>query len=190
MENLSSTIFFPQRTSLSCKVGSFNNSVMASLISLACSYPRAAAVARKLLLTMLTPLTLASGAAMTWGWGAAVGLLYLAFLALATILLVELLVVDFCKVPFTCSLPPFRNDTLAVMLGPLLGFALFTVGGAQMASALYRAPLHLAVLATIVLFFWGAARYWLQESAIGATALQFTARQEAAVQTLDLTDRT
>ncbi len=63
--------------------------------------------------------------------GAVMGITYLAFLVTANAMLVELLVVDFRKVPFTCSLPPFRNDTLAVIVGQFLGFALFTAGGAQ-----------------------------------------------------------
>ena len=147
-------------------------------------------LARKILLTMLTPLTLAAGAVFTWHWGAPVGITYFAFLTVATLMLIELLVVDFCKIPFTCSLPPFRNDTLAVMLGHLLGFAFFTAGGAQMASMMYRAPLRFWIFTTLVTAIWGTARYWLRESTVGATALQFTARQEAALQTLDLADRT
>ena len=42
----------------------------------------------------------------------------------------------------------------------------------------------------MVTAIWGTARYWLRESTVGARALQFTARQEAALQTLDLADRT
>ena len=143
----------------------------------------------KVLLTLLTPLTLAAGAVFTWQWGAPVGITYFAFLTAATLMLIELLVVDFCKIPFTCSLPPFRNDTLAVMLGHLLGFAVFTAGGAQIASLMYRSPLRFWIFTTLVTAIWGTARYWLRESTVGATALQFTARQEAALQTLDLADR-
>ena len=75
------------------------------------------------------------------------------------------------------------------MLGHLLGFALFTAGGAQMASMMYLAPLRFWIFATLVTAIWCIARYWLRESTVGATALQFTARQEAALQTLDLADR-
>jgi hypothetical protein len=150
---------------------------------------RAPAIARKILLTVEAPLVLAASLAFGWYWSVGVGLTYGAFLAAATAMLVELLVVDFRKVPFTCSLPPFRNDTLAVMLGHLFGFALFSAGGAQLAGTLLRTPLRFWVLATVVVFFWGAVRFWLRESAIGADSLQFTARQEAALQTLDLADR-
>ncbi len=151
--------------------------------------PVAPPLARKILLTLLTPLILATGAVFTWQWGAPVGITYFAFLTAATLMLIELLVVDFCKIPFTCSLPPFRNDTLAVMLGHLLGFAVFTAGGAQIASLMYRSPLRFWIFTTLVTAIWGTARYWLRESTVGATALQFTARQEAALQTLDLADR-
>ena len=149
----------------------------------------APALARKILLTMATPWTLGAGAVFTWYWGLHAGLTYFAFLTVATLMLVELLAVDFCKIPFTCSLPPFRNDTLAVMLGHLLGFAFFTVGGAQLASTMYRAPLRFWIFTTILVAAWGTARYWLRESTAGAAALQFTARQEPALQTLDLADR-
>ena len=138
---------------------------------------------------MAAPLVLVSGATFCRYWGWNVGLTYSAFLLTATAMLVELLVVDFRKVPFTCSLPPFRNDTLAVIVGHFLGFALFTAGGAQMARLMWQAPLKFGVAAVMVSSLWAVGWYWLRESAIGATDLQFTAQQEAALQTLDLADR-
>ncbi len=149
----------------------------------------APAVARKLLLTLLTPLMLGAGTVFSWHWGLPVGLSYFIFLSAATLMLIELLVIDSCKIPFTCSLPPFRNDTLAVMLGHLLGFAFFTAGGAHLASALYRTAHRFWIFTTLVTIVWATARYWLRESTVGAAALQFTARQEATLQTLDLADR-
>ncbi|MBY0505403.1 MAG: hypothetical protein K2X03_15935 [Bryobacteraceae bacterium] len=150
---------------------------------------RAPAVARRILLATAAPLIFVAGLLFSLNWGMQIGLTYSAYLLVASAMLIELLVVDFRKVPFTCSLPPFRNDSLAVMLGHLLGFALFTAGGAQLASLMWRAPLKFAILSTLLSSFWAAGWYWLRESSTGATDLQFTARQEAALQTLDLSGR-
>ena len=151
--------------------------------------PRAPAFARKLLWTLLSPLVLLVASAFCWNWGPHVGLSYAAYLLALTAMLVELLVVDFRKIPFTCNLPPFRNDTLAVMLGHLLGFALFTTGGAQLAGLMWRVPLKFGLLAMLVCLFWSTAWYWFRERAAGSAALQFTAPTDVAVLTLDLSDR-
>ncbi len=148
----------------------------------------APAVARKLLFTAILPLVVVTGVVFGWAYRPAVGAVYAIYLFLVTMMLVELLVVDFRKVPFTCSLPPFRNDTLVVILSHLVGFGVFTAGGALLASAMYRSPLRFALLATILTLFWGSARFWLGEVA-AAESLQFTAKQEAVLQTLDLADR-
>lgn len=151
---------------------------------------RAAAVARKILWTMIAPLVILAAAGFAWNWGVNVGWAYGLFLLAMAAMLVELQVVDFRKVPFTCSLPPFRNDTLAVILGHLVGFGLFSAAGAQLASLMFRSPLRFWILAGMCSFFWCVTRYWLRETSAGAPELQFTAQQDPALQTLDLTGRT
>jgi hypothetical protein len=59
-----------------------------------------------------------------WGWTAA--LLHVAILIACTILLVEIVLIRFRKIPFTCSYPPFQSHSALILVAYLFGFVLFT----------------------------------------------------------------
>jgi hypothetical protein len=84
-------------------------------------------IARKILLTFslapLVPICFVSSAIL-WGFGAA--LLHTAIFAACTIAFVELLLLRFRKIPFTCSYPPFQSHSALVFVAYLFGFVIFT----------------------------------------------------------------
>jgi hypothetical protein len=90
-----------------------------------------------------------------WGW--AIALLHTTILTLCTVVLVEILLVRFRKIPFTCSYPAFKSHSGIMVLAYLFGFVLFSDYLAQMEhwslSDVWRAisfvPLFLIVVGAL-----------------------------------------
>jgi hypothetical protein len=84
-------------------------------------------IARKVLLTFslvpLVPLCFLSSW-LLWGFTAA--LLHTTFFAACTISFVEVLLLRFRKIPFTCSYPPFQSHSALIFVAYLFGFLIFT----------------------------------------------------------------
>jgi hypothetical protein len=59
-----------------------------------------------------------------WGWTAA--MLHTAILIACTVVLVEILLIRFRKIPFTCSYPPFQSHSALIFVAYLFGFIFFT----------------------------------------------------------------
>jgi hypothetical protein len=87
----------------------------------------ARAIARRVLLLFSLP-WLAPAAFFSilflWGWTAA--LLHTAILIACTIVIVEILLIRFRKIPFTCSYPPFQSHSALIFVAYLFGFLFFT----------------------------------------------------------------
>jgi hypothetical protein len=84
-------------------------------------------IARKILLTFslvpLVPICFVSSAIL-WGFGVAV--LHTAIFAACTMAFIELLLLRFRKIPFTCSYPPFQSHSALIFVAYLFGFVIFT----------------------------------------------------------------
>jgi len=84
-------------------------------------------IARKVLLTFsLVPLVPICFACSWLLWGLAAALLHTAVFAACTIALVELLLLRFRKIPFTCSYPPFQSHSALIFVAYLFSFVIFT----------------------------------------------------------------
>jgi hypothetical protein len=84
-------------------------------------------MARKILLTFslvpLVPLCFAS----SWiFWNFGIALLHTALFTACTVAFVEILLLRFRKIPFTCSYPPFQSHSALIFVAYLFGFVLFT----------------------------------------------------------------
>jgi hypothetical protein len=53
-------------------------------------------------------------------------MLHAAILTACTILLVEVVLIRFRKIPFTCSYPPFQSHSALILVAYLFGFVAFT----------------------------------------------------------------
>jgi len=81
---------------------------------------------RRVMLTFIFPWVFAAVFPLSlylWGWTAA--LLHTALITIWSVILAEILLVGFRKVPFTCSYPPFRHSAIVVMLLYIFGFSAF-----------------------------------------------------------------
>ncbi|MHB8755993.1 MAG: hypothetical protein ACYC92_13715 [Candidatus Acidiferrales bacterium] len=84
-------------------------------------------LARKIMLAFLIPPLLAivlPSYGFVWGWR--VGVIHTAVVAAASILLIEILLVSFRKIPFTCSAPHFKSNIPLSAFFYLVGFVVFT----------------------------------------------------------------
>jgi hypothetical protein len=84
-------------------------------------------LARKIMLTFLIPLLLAIALPVygfVWGWRVAV--IHTAVITAASMLLIEILLVRFRKIPFTCSAPHFKSNIPIAGFFYLIGFIVFT----------------------------------------------------------------
>jgi hypothetical protein len=84
-------------------------------------------IARKVLLTFslvpLAPICFVSSLIL---WSFSTALLHTAIFTCCTIAFVELLLMRFRKIPFTCSYPPFQSHSALLFVAYLFGFLLFT----------------------------------------------------------------
>jgi hypothetical protein len=84
-------------------------------------------LARKVMLTFLIPSLFAIALpayCIVWGWR--VGMIHTAVIAAASMLLIEVLLVRFRKIPFTCSAPHFKSNIPISGFFYLVGFIVFT----------------------------------------------------------------
>ncbi|MGH9740734.1 MAG: hypothetical protein ACRD51_00105, partial [Candidatus Acidiferrum sp.] len=115
-------------------------------------------IARKVLVTFSLAPLIAICLISSWLlWGFASALLHTAVFAGCTIAFIELLLIRFRKIPFTCSYPPFQSDSALIFVAYLFGFVIFTVylpelelwSLAEPWRALFFIPLVAAVLLSI-----------------------------------------
>ncbi len=84
-------------------------------------------LARKIMLTFLIPPLLAivlPAYGFVWGWR--VGVIHTAVVAAVSMLLIEILLVCYRKIPFTCSAPHFKSHIPVAGFFYLAGFIVFT----------------------------------------------------------------
>src|SRR5271155_1614524 len=63
-----------------------------------------------------------------WRWGWSMGVTHTAIVAVLCLMLTEILLVRFRKIPFTCAAPAFKSSALVTVVFYFLGFAIFTSG--------------------------------------------------------------
>jgi hypothetical protein len=84
-------------------------------------------IARRVLLSLTLPWAIPASFAPTFalfGWSSA--LLHTTILITSMVLLVEILLVKFRKIPFTCSYPAFESNSGVILVAYLFGFFVFT----------------------------------------------------------------
>ncbi|MGH9743380.1 MAG: hypothetical protein ACRD51_13630 [Candidatus Acidiferrum sp.] len=115
-------------------------------------------IARKVLLTFslvsLIPICFITSW-LLWGFGLA--LLHTAIFAACTIAFIELLLVRFRKIPFTCSYPPFQSHSALIFVAYLFGFVIFSGYLPELElwslAEPWRAFVFIPLVATVLLSF-------------------------------------
>jgi len=112
-----------------------------------------AGVRRALIVACVLPVTLAAGLSVGIPWGMTLGLAHAIFCALMGLLLTELLLIRFCKVPFTCTYFPGRGRLRTLWPLYLVGFTTYTYTAAALeADVLLRSSKAFTNFCLIVSF--------------------------------------
>ncbi len=88
-----------------------------------------------------------------WGW--TVALIHTGLVLVWSVLLTEILLVRFRKVPFTCTYPPFQHSAVVNVIVYVLGFLIFSEMTAEFESAAFTNPTTGITLLIVCLAVWG-----------------------------------
>jgi hypothetical protein len=145
------------------------------------------ALGRALAWTILAPLLIvACVPAYAYGWGWLVALLHLGYVGLMTWLLVETMFVRLRKIPFTCSLPVFKENAFVVLFLLFLGFYLFVRAGAFLEYVAFEDPVRAIIPAMVLGGWWLAIRQYRKNLLEMEKEIIFEEGPVEAVQLLDL----
>ncbi len=144
-------------------------------------------VARKLVWTFLLPgVVLPTCFAFSLAWGFRIGLVHTAVVLALSLLLLEILLLRFRKIPFSCALPGFQNHAIVLILVFILGFWCFTA----LASLIERWMLGNPIRFVALPIFLGVAWYVLgmirDEAEELGDELVYETETARAVQTLNI----
>lgn len=145
------------------------------------------AVARKLLLTFLIPGVVVPCLATTsWLWGLRVGLLHAAFVLAMSILLAEILLLRYRKIPFTCTLPLFENHAIMRVLIYFIAFFFFTSFAAGIEHWMLAEPLRFVILPLFLALCWDLLRRIRRDTPDVDLELIYEESAEREVQALNI----
>lgn len=149
-----------------------------------------AAVARRAMLAFLAVVVLAPGLALAWRQSGVVHAIGHTLYVLAlSLILIEILLAGYRKLPVTCPMPGFKDNFLMLCLIQFLGFILFSVVGAAIERWMWAAPWRFAFvpLAMLAAWRWNRRRlYDAREAGELEEGLMFENAAVRAVTRLDL----
>jgi hypothetical protein len=145
------------------------------------------ALGRALAWTILAPLLIVACVPdYAYGWGWPVALLHLGYVGVMTWLLVETMFVRLRKIPFTCSLPVFKENAFVVLFLLFLGFYLFVRAGSFLEYVAFVDPVRAIVPAIVLAGWWVAIRQYRKNLLEMEKEIIFEEGPVEAVQLLDL----
>ncbi|HVO98540.1 MAG TPA: hypothetical protein VMT15_10765 [Bryobacteraceae bacterium] len=113
-------------------------------------------------------------------------LAHLIFSVAITLLLVEALVMEFRKIPFTCSYPPGKANVTILWVAYWIGFLVYAFSMARMESWMVRKPLRLIPFYAAVALALTGFEWWRRRADAVGVALVFDDAADPAVLTLGL----
>jgi hypothetical protein len=133
-----------------------------------------AGVRRAMLAGCVLPIALMAGGAAAMLWGTRVGILHGIFCTLMGLLLVEVLLVNFCKVPFTCTYFPGTARVRTLWPVYLVAFSNYAYGSAGLETdVLLGHPIAYGVFCTILCLAAAALGLVRARALAGRTGLLF-----------------
>ncbi len=145
---------------------------------------------RRVILSFLVPSVLAPSFVLAWrDMGFLSAALHTLVVLALSLLLADILLAGYRKIPLTCPLPPFGDSFLVLVVVQIVAFALFVQLGARLDAWLLRNPWYfpLLPLAMAAIFVWNQRRIaQAREDGELEDTLLFENAAPVAVQRLDL----
>ena len=153
--------------------------------SLPCTERDTVALGRRVILAFLTPLVLLPNLVyFCYLQGFGFGVFHTVYVFVLSMLLIELALLSYNKIPFTCVMPEFRHSLPVRVILLFLGFAIFTHFGGQLEQWMLLNPPRFALGAIGLAGFY----YWNHSRLKETDGLSFDSRHAPAVQRLQLLD--
>jgi hypothetical protein len=123
--------------------------------------------------------------ALLWNWR--IALLHSVYVLMCSIVLAQMLLLKFRKIPFACSYTASKDKVLVVVILGLIGAALFSSVNSRIEISMIGHPQKMfAAIAIFALILWGIRRY-RNNLPLQDRALIFDDRPVPALQRLDIT---
>jgi len=127
-----------------------------------------APLARRLILIAVLPGVLAVAIPLYWHFsGAQIACLHALFVSIWTVLLTNILLARFRKLPFTCSLPVFKQHSIVILIAFCFGYLIYAVSFPDFESWALQEPIQMLRLLPVALVAWYVPHY-LNKRAIDA----------------------
>jgi hypothetical protein len=145
-------------------------------------------LARKIMLTFLVPpLLMICLPAYGLLCGGRVGITHTVVVAVMSVLLIEVLLVRFRKIPFTCTAPQFKSNALVSVLFYFVGFLAFTSWTSTAEEWAFADPLWYLAFLPALAGIWLFLERYRGELTYLDKRLIFEERPDPVVETLNLT---
>jgi hypothetical protein len=149
--------------------------------------PECIPLARKILLTFVVPWVMVIILPLhiyLWGWMD--GLLHVFMVTLWALLLADILLLRFRKVPFTCSYPSFRNSAIMAIVIYLLGFFVYAILTSQFESWMLLKPARVLLVVPLAAGIWYALSRFREDQVDVDKQVIFEDKTSAGFEVLDL----
>jgi hypothetical protein len=148
-----------------------------------------ATLARKVILAFVLPWLFLVGFPLYVhfdGW--LVASLHILLAAAWSMLLANVLLMNFRKFPFTCPMPVFQQHSIVTLLGGALGFFFFAIATPQAEARALAEPVWMLAFVPVAALFWYIPRQIEKDAIDVERRLVFEEAPSRAVQVLQLRD--
>jgi len=141
------------------------------------------ALARTVMLASMLPWLLAfTFGAYCYLEGAMVASFHTLLVLIWSVLLTNILLIRFRKLPFTCSLPVFKQHSIVILISLCFGFLIYAGSTAEFEASALAEPVKMLGLLPVVLIAWLVPRY------LGKNTIELERKlifEETAVRTVE-----
>lgn len=134
----------------------------------------------------VAPLFLALSPFYFFWWPPGAALAHLVFSITISVLLIEILTMEFRKIPFTCSYPPGKANVTILWVGYWVAFLVYAFSMANLESWMVKRPTRLILFYLIVAVLFAGFEWWRRRADTVGVALIFDDAADPAVLTLGL----
>lgn len=147
------------------------------------------ALARKVILSVALPLVVAIAfPAYVYLQGITIALLHMLVVLTWALLLTNLALIRFRKLPFTCTLPVFKQHSIVILLSCVFGFLIYAVSTPEFESSALLEPRRLLALVPVAAVAWFIPHHLAKTTIEIERRLIFEESPSRAVQVLQLSE--